>query len=81
MATYRHLEAPPAGQAQQGPDADVTHVYWSSGAQYERWKGRLGTRVQHGCGPGKTFEHLRRDGVQNLHMFPGAAQWREWLQS
>jgi hydroxymethylbilane synthase len=81
VATYRHL----AGQgeqerAQQGPDADATHVYWSSGAQYQRWKGRLGAQVQHACGPGKTFEHLRRDGVRDLCMFPGVVQWREWLQ-
>ena len=35
--------------------------------------------VQHACGPGKTYEHLRRAGVQNLRMFPQAAHWRQWL--
>ena len=78
-ATYEHdvADAP----AQQGPPADATHVYWSSTVQFERWHGRLDERVQHACGPGKTFEHLRRAGVQNLHMFPQVQQWREWLQS
>jgi len=35
--------------------------------------------AQHACGPGRTHAHLRRARVQNLRMFPNAAQWREWL--
>ncbi|HEY7929718.1 MAG TPA: hydroxymethylbilane synthase [Steroidobacteraceae bacterium] len=76
IATYRHVDS---GQA-AGPPPEVTHVFWSSSAQFERWGRSLSPHVQHGCGPGKTFEHIRRAGVHNLHMFPGVEQWRGWLQ-
>ena len=63
------------------PGADATHLYWHSGAQFERWRERVGAGREHACGPGKTYEHLRRAGVHNLRMFPHAAQWREWLRA
>lgn len=76
IATYRHRSE----TNEPGPPADATHLYWHSGAQFERWRGRVASDAQHACGPGKTFEHLSRAGVQNLRMFPQVAQWRAWLQ-
>jgi hydroxymethylbilane synthase len=62
-----------------GPPPDTTHVYWASGAQFERWGERLGAGSVHACGPGKTYEHLRRAGIAPV-MFPDVEQWRRWLQ-
>lgn len=76
IATYRHVDRGQAG----GPAPEVTHVFWASSAQFERWGRDLSPHVQHGCGPGKTYEHIRHAGVHNLHMFPGVEQWRGWLQ-
>jgi hydroxymethylbilane synthase len=78
LATYRH-QVPAEDDPQQGPPADATHVYWHSGAQFERWRARLSAHVQHACGNGKTCEHLQRARVQNLRVFPQAALWRQWL--
>jgi hypothetical protein len=79
IATYCHAESTPAAEAAAAPPPDATHLYWHSSAQYERWY-RAGTAAaQHGCGPGKTYEHLRRARVQNLRMFPSVEKWRAWL--
>ncbi|MGH8206566.1 MAG: hydroxymethylbilane synthase [Steroidobacteraceae bacterium] len=86
IATYRRAPPQQAERLQPGqpetpgPPPGVTHVFWASSAQFERWGRNLSPTVQHGCGPGKTFEHIRAAGVHNLHMFPGVQQWREWLQ-
>jgi hydroxymethylbilane synthase len=79
IATYRHAESTPAAEAAAAPPPDATHLYWHSSAQFERWH-RTGTKAaQHACGPGKTYEHLRRARVQNLRMFPSVEKWRTWL--
>jgi hydroxymethylbilane synthase len=78
IATYRHRPASVA-DVQVGPVSDVTHVYWHSGAQFDRWCGGLTADVQHACGAGRTAEHLRRAGVQNPRVFPQVALWRQWL--
>jgi hypothetical protein len=62
-----------------GPPPDSTHVYWASGAQFERWSDRLGANGVHACGPGKTYEHLRRARIAPI-IFPDVEQWRRWLQ-
>jgi hypothetical protein len=77
LATYAHRAL--AGAPSDGPAADVTHVYWHSGAQFDRWRTSVGPQVQHACGIGRTAEHLRRAGVQNLRLFPQVALWRQWL--
>jgi hydroxymethylbilane synthase len=79
IATYRHGQRAAADDATGAPRADATHVYWFSSAQFERWGGAVGAGAQHACGPGKTYEHLRRAGVQNLRLFPQPAHWRQWL--
>ncbi|HEX4024013.1 MAG TPA: hypothetical protein VHX52_04815 [Steroidobacteraceae bacterium] len=86
IATYRHLEGGRQPGSLQpdtragGPPSDVTHVFWASSAQFECWGRQLDGSVRQGCGPGKTFEHLRRAGVHNLQMFPQVEQWRRWLR-
>jgi hydroxymethylbilane synthase len=78
VATYRHVntELPDAA----GPASDVTHVYWHSGAQFERWRAHVPVGAHHACGSGRTSEHLRSAGVQNLRVFPQVAHWRQWLR-
>jgi hydroxymethylbilane synthase len=79
IATYRRAERAAASGADAAPPADATHVYWFSSAQFDRWRSVIGPGTQHACGPGKTYEHLRRAGVQNLRLFPQPAHWRQWL--
>jgi len=77
IATYR-MPAALELDAADAP-AQASHLYWYSSAQFERWRGSVAGLAQHACGPGKTYQHLRRAGVQNLQMFPSAVQWRSWL--
>ena len=70
-------ESAPAGE---GPPADATHVYWASGAQFERFRSRVGINTVHSCGPGKTYDHLVRAAVPHVRLFPQVQQWRQWLQ-
>jgi hydroxymethylbilane synthase len=83
IATYRYCNAVSgadvAGQADQAPPSNATHLYWSSSAQFDRWCGQVAPGAQHACGTGKTYDHLRRAGVQNLRAFPQPAHWRQWL--
>jgi hydroxymethylbilane synthase len=79
IATYRYCDADTAGEADQAPPANATHLYWSSSAQFDRWCALVAPGAQHACGAGKTYEHLRRAGVQNLRAFPQPAHWRQWL--
>jgi hydroxymethylbilane synthase len=76
LGTYRHEASAADAPA---PDRSVTHVYWHSAAQFERWGDRLNAHVHHACGPGKTSERLREAGVAKLNVFPAARHWREWL--
>jgi len=77
IATYRHRNT--GILKDDGPPADATHVYWHSGAQFDRWHAGLSATLAHACGAGRTSEHLRRAGVQNLRVFPQVALWRQWL--
>jgi hydroxymethylbilane synthase len=89
VATYAHAMAAEAGAAsaaggerpahEGGPPPDATHVWWASSAQFDRWAARLAPQTVQACGPGKTYEHIRRAGVHNLCQFPGVRQWREWV--
>src|SRR6185312_14058319 len=79
IATYQH--ALDSSAAAAGPPPDSTHVYWASAAQFEQFRQNLASAVVHASGPGRTYAHLARAGVQNLRMFPDAQRWREWLAS
>jgi hypothetical protein len=56
-------------------------VYWASGSQFRRLHEQLHPTVHHACGPGKTAELLRGAGIENLAVFPSAAQWRRWMNA
>ncbi|MDE2219253.1 MAG: hypothetical protein KGJ52_02640, partial [Gammaproteobacteria bacterium] len=77
LATYRHAPVP---LAPAGP-GEARQLWWSSGVQFERWRGQLGSGVQHACGPGKTAATLRRAGVADVTVFPSVQHWREWLRA
>jgi hydroxymethylbilane synthase len=79
VATYRHASSAPVTSAEAAPPADVSHVYWHSSAQFDRWRSTVPSGVHHACGSGRTSEHLRRAAVQNLRVFPQVAHWRQWL--
>jgi hydroxymethylbilane synthase len=53
----------------------ATHLYWSSGSQYESLKKYAKKAVHHACGPGKTARH------SHLIAFPNVEAWRKWLKS
>jgi hydroxymethylbilane synthase len=76
IGTYR-VEQPPVA-AGTAPSL-ATHVYWSSSAQFDRWRASMPPGAHHACGPGKTAQHLKRMQVENLAVFPSVTQWRAWL--
>lgn len=57
----------------------ATHVFWSSGSQFDALKGYVSPQAKQACGPGKTAAHLRANGVQP-DVFPSAEEWRIWLK-
>ncbi len=58
---------------------DATHVFWSSGSQYDELKEEVSPQAHQACGPGKTAERLREAGICPL-VFPSIEEWRKWLQ-
>jgi hydroxymethylbilane synthase len=59
--------------------ASATHFFWGSAAQYRALRRWLPAGSHHACGPGKTFEALREDGVANLQAFPSRREWQSWV--
>ncbi len=74
LATYR------SDGGEEGPTAEVSHVFWHSAAQFARWQAVTGTDVQHACAAGRTAERLRAAGVARLTVFPSVNEWRQWLR-
>ena len=56
----------------------ATHLYWSSGSQFEELRGWAREDGHHACGPGKTAQVLRSRGLKP-EIFPSVKEWREWL--
>jgi hydroxymethylbilane synthase len=56
-----------------------THLFWSSGSQFDELKEGINPDAQHACGPGKTAQHLRAAGL-NPVVFPSVEEWRKWLK-
>ena len=46
------------------------HVFWSSYSQYQALKDHVPSHATHICGPGKTAELLRSEGLENLVIAP-----------
>lgn len=76
VSTYRLIgDYPPMARAAL---ERATHIYWSSGSQFEEL-GRFGPNgAAHACGPGKTAERLREAGVI-CEIFPSVEEWRKWI--
>lgn len=58
---------------------NATHVFWSSGSQFDELKEYAASHAQHACGPGKTKDRLRKNGIEPL-VFPSVKEWRKWIQ-
>jgi hydroxymethylbilane synthase len=57
-----------------------THVFWSSGSQFDELKHNLSHDAHQACGPGKTSEHIAKvSGVGAVSVFPSAEEWRKWI--
>jgi hydroxymethylbilane synthase len=70
---------------QYGNDAKLaiqkaTHVFWSSGSQFDALKEEVDLKVHHACGPGKTAARLRKSGL-NPEIFPTVEEWRQWIKT
>lgn len=57
----------------------ASHIFWSSISQYELLKTKFSRQAHHACGPGKTFEHLQKNGISSLQAFPSVEEWKKWL--
>jgi len=66
--TYRLVPNPPPKAMTEIAAADV--VIWSSASQYRTLHIHARKDAIHACGPGKTGEYLRAQGVQNLVVLP-----------
>ena len=75
IATYRLTHE----RDNEAPAANVTHVYWSSVAQFEALKESLPRAVHHASGPGRTAAHLQASGASPRSIFPSVVAWRRWV--
>ncbi|MCC7258964.1 MAG: hydroxymethylbilane synthase [Gammaproteobacteria bacterium] len=81
LATYE-IDAPADATALEtirNEVAGATHFFWGSAAQFRALRDWLPANSHHACGPGKTYQALRADGVANLHPFPSREEWRAWV--
>lgn len=74
--TYRRVRNPSG--AAPAELARSSHLYWSSGSQFDRLREHAAAGARHACGPGKTAAHLRSRGV-SVDVFPDVAEWRRWI--
>jgi hydroxymethylbilane synthase len=56
----------------------ATHVFWSSGSQYDELKESVNQGVEHACGPGKTAAHLRTLGLKPK-VYYSVEEWKRCL--
>ena len=78
-------DLPPCATARRGerggaPPADATHVYWHSGAQFERWQRPAGAGRAARLRSGQDLRApAPRRGAESARV-PAVAQWRQWLR-
>jgi uroporphyrinogen-III synthase len=58
----------------------ATHLFWSSGSQFDALKQWVSPLAKHACGPGKTAARLKEHGIQP-DVFPTAEEWRKWIKA
>lgn len=57
----------------------ATHIFWSSGFQWDTLKNEVSKGVHHACGAGKTAQKLRASGLEPK-IFPSRREWNKWIQ-
>ena len=77
ISTYRVNTQYPKAATQALNQAE--NIFWSSGSQYDELKGEMSKHARSYCGPGKTAEYLRQNGVRPT-VFPSVEEWRKWLK-
>jgi hydroxymethylbilane synthase len=77
VPAYRVAKGIFADAAQSALGA-ATHVFWSSGSQFDGLRKGAPAGAHHACGPGKTATHLRQRGLDPA-VFPSVEEWRRWL--
>lgn len=60
--------------------SEATHVFWSSGSQYDELRKQVHKNLHHACGPGKTAQVLRKNGIDPT-VFPSVKEWKLWLRT
>jgi len=56
----------------------ATHLFWSSGSQFNALKELADRQAHHSCGPGRTADCLRDYGIKPF-VFPSIEEWKKWL--
>ncbi len=79
IPTYR--ARPDFGKGEVESLKEATHVFWSSGSQFEALQAFVSKQAKHACGPGKTAEKLLRSGVMAVDVFPSAEEWKKWIKT
>lgn len=79
VKTY-HVTESVGDSSRQALPQGVTHAFWSSGSQFDFYKGLAHKELHHSCGPGKTAEHLMARGIQDFLIFPNVEEWRKWVK-
>lgn len=59
-------------------ESGVTHIFWSSASQFETFRADAPPGAHHACGPGKTADRLKSEGVAHA-LFPNREEWIKWL--
>ncbi|MBI3558018.1 MAG: hydroxymethylbilane synthase [Deltaproteobacteria bacterium] len=78
IPTYR--VQPDFGKGEVDSLKQATHVFWSSGSQFEALRGQVSGKARHACGPGKTSEVLMASGVSAVDVFPSVEEWKKWVK-
>ncbi|MGK5089311.1 hydroxymethylbilane synthase [Bdellovibrionota bacterium FG-2] len=77
IATYRV----PKADTKTCPELEkATHVFWGSGSQFARYKTFVSPEAHHACGPGKTAQFLKSQGM-NPVVFPSLEEWKKWIKT
>jgi hydroxymethylbilane synthase len=79
IATYGLIENSLVIEGLEPKLAEANVFFWSSFLQYQALKGYIQGEATHFCGMGKTYELLKKEGVNNIFTLPNYRIWREWI--
>jgi len=80
VATYRVDTAEQIDPELEERIHACTHYYWGSYSAYEAIGAFVPDHAHHACGPGKTLEQLKANGIWTVDVFPSRKEWRRWLK-